>query len=189
MAAILRAREPGPVVLLGHSIGGHVGALLAGAHPGAIDALALVACGTPYWRCFPGRAGPQVLALAWIARVSSAVAGYYPGERIGFAGREAAQLMSEWSSLARRGRFDVAGLDAERVLAAARVPVLAIRIPGDDKAPAAAVQHLTGKLSACDPVVVAIEPSRLDPRAHDHIRWVRDAAPVADVVARWVRAR
>lgn len=187
MAAAVRARGPGPLVLVGHSIGGHVGAILAGACPGAIDGLALVACGTPYWRRFGGGMGLQVLALAWIARASSAALGYYPGERIGFAGREAAQLMGEWSRLARYGRFEVAGLDAERAIAEARLPVLALPVPGDDKAPGTAVQHLVAKFAATAVTMRGLDPARFDPRGRDHIRWVRYPDPVAKAVADWMQ--
>ncbi len=171
--------------LLGHSLGGHVGAMLAGTAPDLLDGLLLVACGTPYWRRFPTRTGVQILGLAHLARLTAALLGYFPGRRIGFGGREAAQLITEWSRLARRGQFDVAGLDAERACRGVRVRTLAVSIAGDDMAPGSAVDHLAGKLAGA-PVRREHVEAAADGRPLDHFRWARSPQAVLDVVVPWL---
>jgi predicted alpha/beta hydrolase len=187
IASAARAGRPGPLVVLGHSLGGHVGALLAGARPGSIDGLMLVACGTPYWRCFPLHAGLGILALAHAARALGTMLGYYPGHRLGFAGVEAAQLMREWGRLARRGRFEVNGLDAEATLADARLPVLVASLAGDRLAPPEAVDHLAGKVAGASIDRVHVTREMVDPRALDHFRWARVADGIAGLLADWLR--
>jgi predicted alpha/beta hydrolase len=184
----LRRRLDVPVHALGHSLGGQVAAVMAGHAPGCVQSLVLTACGTPYWRGFAGRTGLQVLALAHLARVTGPLLGHFPGERIGFGGREAARLMREWSSLARHGRLDAAGLDAEAAIARASAPVLFVSIDGDWMAPAAAVEHLAGKLVSAPIERVRVTRDNADPRALDHFRWARYPDAVAGIVADWVRA-
>ena len=160
--------------------------MLAGTAPGLVDGLILVACGTPYWRRFPTATGLQILGLATLAQVTATLLGYFPGRRIGFGGREAAQLMREWGHLARRGRFEVAGLDAERACADARVRTLAVSVEGDDLAPPSAVDHLVGKLVRAPVQRVHVTTAVADSPPLDHFRWARSPQAVIDVVSSWI---
>lgn len=183
----VRQRWEAPVIVLGHSLGGHVAALLAGTQPAAIDGLVLCACGTPYWRRFPAGAGAGVYVLAQLTRVLGPVFGYFPGHRVGFAGREAAQLMREWSGLARTGRLAAAGLDAESAFSAGALPVLAISIEGDWMAPRSAVDHLAGKLTSAPVTRLHLTGADMDARALDHFRWAKVPDDVVRVIAGWLR--
>jgi predicted alpha/beta hydrolase len=184
----LRMRQGTPMYLLGHSLGGQVGALLAGHVPGVLDGLVLAACGTPYWRGFRGLHGPAVIGIAHLARATGWLLGYYPGHRLGFGGREAARLMREWGGLARRGRLEIEAFDAEAAWARARVPTLVVSIEGDSMAPRAAVDHLVGKLVSAE-IERAHVARGTDGRALDHFRWARNPEAVADVVVGWLAKR
>lgn len=186
LADTLARRAGAPVAVLGHSLGGHVGALLAGVAPGCVQALALVAAGTPYWRCFAGWWGAGVFALAQAARWAGPLVGHFPGEHLGFGGREAARLMREWSTLARTGTLSARGLDAEAAFAAVRCPVLSVSVAGDRMAPPAAVDHLAGKLGRAPVARVHLDRERCDPQALDHFKWARYPEAVADLVAGWL---
>lgn len=181
----LRARAGGPVYVLGHSLGGHLGGLLAGAHPELIDGLMLVASGSPYWKPYAGSTGFKVLVFAHLARALSLVLGYYPGHRVGFSGIEAARLMREWSGLARTGLLRVDGLDAEATWAAARLPVLTVSIEGDWLAPPSAAEALAGKLRSARVQRVHVAEAT-DIRAHDHFKWARYPDAVVQVIAGWI---
>lgn len=185
----VRQHAAGPLYLLGHSLGGHVGGLLAGTTPDDIDGLALVACGTPYWRVFPRNTGAKIRMFAHLARTLSVVLGYYPGHRVGFSGIEAAQLMREWSGLARRGQLRAAGIDAEATWAAVRAPVLAVSIERDWLAPPAAVDALVAKMPGAPVARMHLAGDDVDVRAFDHFRWARYPDAVAALIARWMSSR
>lgn len=189
IVAAVRARLDAPLLVLGHSLGGHVAALTASAHPQGIEGVVLTACGTPYWRCFPRKTGLQIRLLAHGARLATAALGYFPGRRIGFGGSEAARLMGEWSQLARHGRLRAEGLDAEAAWGALRLPTLAISLAGDWMAPRAAVDHLVGKFAAAPLERLHLGEGEADARALDHFRWVKYPEPVVDALARWWEGR
>jgi predicted alpha/beta hydrolase len=186
VAGCVRQRLPAPLHLLGHSLGGHVGALLAGSRSGAIDGLVLTACGTPYWRRFPLKTGLGIVALAHAVKVLGLALGYVPGHRLGFGGTEAAQLMREWGKLARRGRFVTADLDAEGALGGVRTHTLVVSIEGDWMAPRSAVDHLVRKLRGAPLERVHLASDSADPRSLDHFRWAKFPDAVVDVVDRWI---
>ena len=81
-AHIRAAKEICPdrdIVLLGHSLGGHLSLLYTAAHPEEVKAVALIASGSVYFRAYPF---PQNLKI-WIAiqctLIMSALFGYFPG--------------------------------------------------------------------------------------------------------------
>jgi predicted alpha/beta hydrolase len=187
--AAAREATAGPVYALGHSLGGHVAALVAGLRPDAMDGLVLVAAGTPYVTRFRAATAGGLLVLSWLVQISGTLLGYVPGRRFRFGGTEAAQLMSEWARLARSGRFRIDGIDAERALASARVPALVVSIEDDWLAPRAAVDHLASKLAQAAIERRHVTAADADPRALDHFRWARVPEVAASVIARWIAAR
>jgi predicted alpha/beta hydrolase len=188
--AAARARFPGRALVgLGHSLGGHVHALAAAAHPGELAALVLVASGTTHWRAFPARRSPLVAALTQVAPLLAAAVGHFPGDRIGFGGREARRLIGDWARLSRTGRFAPTGarLDFEAALTQLACPVLVVTIDGDSLAPPAAVERLCDKLAAAQ-----LERWRWPaPQAGTrwHFQWARRPDPIADRIATYLAAR
>lgn len=181
--AVLRARHPdAPFWLGGHSLGGQLATLAAAMAPADIAGLALVASGSPYWRCF----GHPWLIRAFYAIVPAiaAVCGYFPGRRLGFGGREARGVMADWSRSGRTGRYAAAGVavDLEARLAAVRAPLLALRLAEDWLGPQASLDWLLDKLSAAPHEVVPMGRRDLDGVAADHFSWMKSPAGVVRAI-------
>lgn len=146
-----RAAVPGaPLFLLGHSLGGQLATAFAGLHPeAALEGLIFVASGTPYYKTwgFPGRQILWVVArlFPWLAdRV-----GYFPGERIGFATREARTVMRDWATLLRRGEFHLRNWEGPPIEAAIRgveLPILSITLEKDIFVPRHVAEHMLAKM-------------------------------------------
>ncbi len=132
--------------LLGHSMGGQLGALYAARNPGRLGGLVLVAAGTPYYRHHAGIRGPGLLLGSAAMSITASIAGFWPGDRLDVAGfgRQSRQLISDWARLARSGRFEPrdADVDYEQRLAELSLPVLSVTVEGDDLTPVAAARHL-----------------------------------------------
>lgn len=174
VCAAAHARHP-RLIALGHSIGGQVVSML-GAQPG-LEGVLLVASGTPYWRTWQG-------ALAWRRRAEielcNAIArvwGHFPGDRVGFAGRESRQLIFEWAHVGRTGSFAVRGFDGDARLAAPGPPIRAIALKGDVFATEDATRRLLDAVTARD---VEIERWLDAPHGGDHNRWPSEPGHVVE---------
>lgn len=170
----VRAEFPdSPVHLLGHSLGGQIATMYAALHPGAVAGLILMASSTPHWPHW----GPRLLVAGYAFPLVSRLVGHYPGERLGFAGREARGVMRDWGRLARTGRF-VAGEDA---LATVRLPVLAVSVEGDTLGVPAAVDALVAKLPGA-----SVTRRHLDAEGVDHFRWAKHPDLVVPLITQWL---
>jgi predicted alpha/beta hydrolase len=176
----VRTRFPGrPYYLLGHSVGGQLGVLHIARQPGDWAGLVLIAAGTPHFRAYPWLSGLGVLAGTAVIAAVARVVGYWPGDRLGFIGRQPAALMRDWAALARNGGLARSTEDSAALIAAAP-RTLAVSVAGDRLAPPSAVDALVGQLG--DPAV-----TRLHYRdAHGHVGWLRAADGLAALVTRWL---
>ncbi|MCX7033721.1 MAG: alpha/beta hydrolase [Arenimonas sp.] len=173
----------------GHSLGGQLAAMAAARQPHASAGLALVATGVPQASTFRGRQRLGVGLFAGVLPLLTRVAGYYPGHRLGFAGREAGQLMRDWGATVRTGRYDHYGHrdDLDSVLARLQQPVLGVRMTRDWLVPEASMQALLGKVGSGVKSVERFDDARLGARA-DHFRWMRQPQALAACIAAWMRA-
>lgn len=181
-------RPPGsPIVLVGHSLGGHVATLCAAAAPGSVAGLVTIAADSPYHRAHGAR-GPARLASAELAAAVARVVGCFPGGLRGFGGlgRQPRRLMAEWAHLGRTGRYRIDRLpQIEAAIAAVRLPVLAISVEGDRMAPPASIDHLAGKMLSA-----AVERWHYTAAAAGcarltHANWAKFGSALAEQLAAW----
>ncbi|WBB70929.1 alpha/beta fold hydrolase [Micromonospora sp. WMMD812] len=169
-------------LLLGHSLGGQAALLHLALRGGdAVDGLALVAVGLPYWRAYPGRRRFGVLPYTQGIAATTALLGVWPGW--GFGGRQARGVIRDWAYSARTGRFpQLDEVDTEAAVRRVRTPVLAISVDDDQYTPHATMDHLCAKLVSAP--VVRERYTAADAGAPlDHFTWVRAAGPLAGRVA------
>ncbi|HSG62093.1 MAG TPA: alpha/beta fold hydrolase [Pseudomonadales bacterium] len=131
LAAIMANFPDRQVIVGGHSLGGHLAMLLAAVMSEPKRVL-VVAHGMPYWRFYRGWLRTKILLLAAMINVLTPLLGYFPGHRIGFAGRESRQLMRDWCRWALRGQYDA---HYTQPLASFKGQFLAVDIDGDQITP------------------------------------------------------
>ncbi|WP_188830516.1 alpha/beta hydrolase family protein [Nocardia camponoti] len=183
----VRERYPSRRVYVGgHSLGGQLAVTFASRHSPMVDGIVLVAASNPYFRVQPVVTAAKVLFATHLIMVVANTYGFWPGNRLGFMGRQSRVMMRDWAHLARTGQLNFVGSDhaVEDELKKTDIPVLSISVAGDNLAPAKAVDRL-----------VAPFPSEQVTRLHhrpltkvDHIRWVKDSVGIAQSVAKWMRA-
>ncbi|MBL8298992.1 MAG: alpha/beta fold hydrolase [Rhodanobacteraceae bacterium] len=175
-------------VLGGHSLGAQLAALAIARMPSHYAGYALVGGGHPWWRTFPGWHRAVLLAAIGWFRTVSAICGYFPGERAGFAGREARGVMRDWSASAGDGSYRPAHLDfdAETSLRRVALPALAIRLRSDRYVPPPSLDHLLNKLPLLQLQRTEIKDSEFAGGRAGHFEWLREPGPVVRRTALWL---
>lgn len=171
----------------GHSLGSQFACLLAAITPDRCGGLVLVAGGSPWWKLFGLRMKVLMLMVIVGFPLISRLIGYYPGKRLGFAGREARGVIRDWTRSARTGRyeFDSIATDLEAAMAALNLPVLALDMAEDWFVPESSLQWLTGKLGHSDVTHQALTADSLEGRA-DHYAWMKKPRVTVDRILEWM---
>lgn len=175
-----------PIYLLGHSLGGQLAALHLAREPDSLAGLVLVAACTVYHRNWGPWRGPVLWAVANGYDVVARTLGYFPGQRLGFGGTEAATVMRDWAHNARTGEYAPQGtsFDYEGRLRDVTCPILGLTIEGDNWAPPAALRHLLDKMPSASVTQRMVGP---DPdHKLDHFRWARYPNVVTTAVDEWL---
>jgi predicted alpha/beta hydrolase len=185
----LKFRSPDARIWLGgHSLGGQISALIAAANHTDICGLLPIASGSVFLPCFPPKSRRQIQFIGLLIRTIVPLLGHFPGDRIGFGGREAVSVMRDWYRVAATGGYAPHGsaIDYEQVLGQLHIPVLSLNFASDTFAPAAAADYLTGKLSSCAREKWLWTQADSEGIAFDHYSWLRNANVVAPRVAAWM---
>ena len=188
--ATLRERFPEtPVWLGGHSLGGQLSLLGAAANPAGVAGIVLVASGSVHLPCYSRKYRLHVRSLVLMSRIASAALGYFPGGRIGFAGREASGVMRDWSHVALTGEYRLRGsaFNYEQALRKLKIPVLALNFRSDLWSPISATRALLSKLPGSSPVHWHWGKAEAGGVEFDHFSWTKQPALIATAVARHIR--
>ena len=190
--ATLRAiqhRFPGrPVYALGHSLGGQIASLHAAAFPGELAGVALIAAVTLHYKDWGFPRSWGVLAFTQIVRAIAMILGYFPGNRLRFAGREGRQQMIDWANNGLNGRWVLgdSSYDYESLLAQVDIPVLMMSIDGDPYTPDRAVATHLGKMPNADVTRYRWTDADLGPAGLHHLKWVRHSGPIVAKLREWI---
>ncbi|MFC5720556.1 MFS transporter [Streptomyces gamaensis] len=187
LSAVRSALPRAPLVVLGHSLGGHLALLHAAAHGPRPDGLVLVGTGSSWYRGCGGLSGLRNLVLLQLCALGARALGYWPGRRFGFGGTEAAGVLRDCARQARRDGFRLLGstVDYERALRELDLPVLAVSVEGDRMFPRRASEHLLGKIPRAALTRRHYARADAEGRRLDHFRWVHSGAVLAEWVAQW----
>jgi len=189
VAAQVRDQFPGrPCLLLGHSLGGQLGCLLAAARPQRLDGIVLIGSCMVDWRGWGRIGGIKRLLQYWQIGLLTRLVGYFPGERLGFAGNEPAGQMRDWVHSALTGRYEPvdAALDYEQALARLSMPVLAITFASDTYAPYAACQRLLKKMPGARVEHHDFTDQQMGESPIGHFRWAKNPDGLLPTLSQWL---
>lgn len=177
----------GRVVVLGHSLGGQLGLVFAGGFEPEAPVI-LIGSGSAF---FGGFAAPR----KWVYLIASqAIAGLamllgsWPGERLGFAGRQTKHTMRDWARNVRTGRYRSRGASFDYGIALRRFrgPLAVIDIAGDLLAPPSTTTRLADRTGAAVLRRATYSPRRGRRRPGSHFTWARDVPGVVPQIIEWV---
>ncbi|MEM1080425.1 MAG: alpha/beta fold hydrolase [Pseudomonadota bacterium] len=181
----------GPVAIGGHSLGAQLASIAAALHPARVNRLLIIAGGTPYWRALGGSMRIKILMAAGLFSSLSTIVGYLPGKRIGFGGREARSVMTDWSRTILTGQYlepsqheDGRPATVEAALAELALPVLTLRMQDDHWVPQSSLDYLLGKMPQATVEQRMIDAAAMQQPA-DHFGWMNAPAQPADQIGQW----
>ncbi|WP_051231555.1 alpha/beta hydrolase family protein [Stutzerimonas azotifigens] len=145
LASLAQAAGDAPLYWIGHSLGGQIVPLVRGHE--RLARIVTVAVGSGYWR----ENSPQIRRQAWLlwhglAPLLTAIAGYFPGSRIGAVGDLPRGVIRQW----RRWCLDpeyLVGAEGEPVrqaFASVRTPVTSLSFSDDEMMSARNTESLHG---------------------------------------------
>ena len=148
-AAVLAAvaddaeREGLPVTWIGHSLGGQI---IPFVDHHRIAAIITIAAGDGYWRRNAPALRRKVPFLWWVAApVAMAVAGYFPGRRLGLGGNLPSGVLEQWSRWCRNPDYlQVDHPDAPELFAAVTAPITALSFSDDEVLSPESTRYLLG---------------------------------------------
>lgn len=175
----------GPVVLLGHSLGGQACLLyMATTDDKRVSGLAMVAAGLPYWKVYQGWKRVVAFPFTQTIGATSALLGVWPGW--GFGGRQSNGVIRDWAYTGRAGRFpDLNGSDIMSALRNVRTPILALSVDHDQYTPPSTTDYLCRMLESA-PVEREHYTAEMTGATLDHFRWARKPGPIAERIVSFV---
>ncbi|MYR05628.1 hypothetical protein GTV32_04555 [Gordonia sp. SID5947] len=175
---LVRETSGGPVMILGHSLGAQLCAMLGRRRDdSAPDLVATVAGSVPYFRHYP-KGGVTEWCTAAAVPLATAAFGHWPTP--GFGAPAPRTLMREWARMVRTGRTPFDGADP------ISIPTFAVRLAGDRLAPAAAAEHFERAFAAASRTTWTYSAGDCPPGGSvGHVRWARTPDAVVDRVVDW----
>lgn len=175
-----------PLVIGGHSLGGHMATLFAGQHPERPAGIFHIATPMPWYRAFPARTAWLIRILCAMISLCRVFPGYFPGQWIGFGGRESLPLMRDWRDWALTGRYDFGRFTGlHEAIVRYHGPVLSIALEQDAYSCPAAVDLALAPLVNARLTRLELGP---DEQAGylGHFQWARQPVGVAQAMLEWI---
>ncbi len=174
--------------LAGHSLGGQIGSLYSGRYHNKINGLILIAAGTPYYKVWKEFGSWKLKLGGRIFYPISKLFGYYPGNLIGFGGREARAVIKDWSYVALNGRYNLSNsnYDYENAMNKAELNILSISIEKDKLGCKDSVSDLLNKFKKAKIERTEISASDSKIENLNHFNWVKQPEYFANLILNWL---
>lgn len=177
-------------VIVGHSLGGQIGLIAAAQFAPSIPVV-LAARGSAWHRAFDGGRRWLYLVGSQTIRGVAAVLGHWPGDLLGFGGRQPEPVIRDWARVVRTGHYTAATgtFDYEAALAGYHGDILAVDVTDDVLAPRTATDALLTKAPGARVTRYAYNGARGSTKPGAHFTWVRDRGGLAPTIVGWARSR
>ncbi|MCG8326499.1 MAG: alpha/beta fold hydrolase [Chitinophagales bacterium] len=171
-------------ILIGHSLGGQLASLFSSRYSNLISHLILITSCNVHYKGFHGLTSLKVRLAGNIFYPASKIVGYFPGNKIGFAGKEAKTVIKDWSYNAIKGDYKLSNsdYDYEDSLNQLIKPVLSISIKDDDLASKKAVENLYQKFNTQS----TITHIHIEDENWNHFSWAKMPDRLINIIQNWV---
>ena len=175
-------------IIVGHSLGGQIGSLFAAQFPNAINGLILITSCSVHYKGWNKWASLKLRFAGTMFNSISKIIGYFPGNKIGFAGKESRTVIKDWSYNVRNGEYRLANsdYDYEKALKRLNKPVISISIKNDYLASRKAVENLYNKFSTeSDIYHLHLTPEETGISPLNHFTWAKKPEYFSEIIEKW----
>ena len=172
--------------LIGHSLGGQIASLFTSKYPDKVDDLILITACNVYYKGWENQA--QVILAGKLFPVISRLFGYFPGNKIGFSGREARTVMRDWSSNALTGNYQLTGssFNYDKALQKLEKKILTFSVQNDKLASLNAIDNLLNKFHDNSNITkfhLTSEKTQIEKL--NHFNWAKKSDYVVSKIVTW----
>lgn len=174
------------LVILGHSLGGQLGCLLA-ARSEHVDGLILIASCLIYYKGFGFPERYTFRLAAHIFPLITRVMGYFPGHVLGFGGKVSKGIIKDWARNILTGEYESSsGVPYDKLIKTINTPTYVLSFENDRYSTEQAVANLCDKFE--NPNCITTERILKDKEGviHDHYSWARQPKGVIPFVKSWL---
>lgn len=164
--------------LMGHSLGGQIGSMHKARFPQKIDRIILTASCTLTPSNWPWSFRWKIILAGRLLPLLGNLLGYYPGDKLGFGGREFKSVMGDWGRSTHSGKYLPVGsdFDYEAAFPQTQAVVLGIHYSKDNWVNEKAVRDLYGKFHPDSPFQFHV----ID--GFNHFNWAKKPAAVVELM-------
>lgn len=176
LAAVDDAADGLPLFWIGHSVGAQILPFVEGHE--RLTRIVTIAAGSGYWR----ENSPQIRRKAWLlwhglAPVLTAVAGYFPGDRIGAVGDLPAGVIRQWRRWCLHPEYlvGVEGDPMRQAFAAVQTPLTSLSFTDDEMMSARNTESLHGFYTGAPKSMHRIAPNEVGADRIGHFGFFRES--------------
>jgi len=176
LAALAEAAGDIPLYWIGHSVGAQILPLVEGHE--RLTRVITIAAGSGYWR----ENSPPTRRKAWLlwyglAPALTALAGYFPGDRIGAVGDLPAGVIRQWRRWCLHPDYlvGVEGEPMRKAFAAVRTPLTSLSFSDDEMMSARNTESLHGFYTGAPKIMRRIAPSEVGANRIGHFGFFRES--------------
>lgn len=178
-----------PFYLAGHSLGAQFALLYASRHPQNISGIILLAGGSNHYRSLSSQmARIKRYSSLRLVRLIDQMLGFFPGDKIGFGGRQPLNMILDWTHEALTGRYRIIGdsADYNKTIETLRVPALLLSLSGDALVPRTCADCLAQKLKQARVTQIELQAKDHGLEKFSHFSWVKKPDMVIEPVTLWM---
>ena len=174
LACLTDAAAGRPLYWIGHSVGAQILPLVSGHE--RLARIVTIAAGSGYWR----ENSPQIRRKAWLlwhglAPTLTAIAGYFPGGRIGAVGDLPAGVIRQWRRWCLHPEYliGVEGEPVQRAFDAVRTPLTSLSFSDDEMMSARNTESLHSFYRSAPKTMHRIDPQDVGAKRIGHFGFFR----------------
>ncbi len=173
-----------PVIMMGHSFGGHLNAMYTAENPDQVDALVNLTTTHVYFRKL---ALPSIMLFLGFTTIAK-ILGYVPGQHLGWGTPMAHRQVMDWAGWGMTDTFrGTDGRNMEPAMAQLAKPLLSIGFSDDYRlAPPAGIDHFNDLLPACELTRWTISPEDMGAPKIGHFGHLRDCEKLWSQIDNWI---